>query len=204
MGNAKLLQGRTAPDSAEVVQALLEESLSLSRVVTEFLQFARPEPLHVEDVDLGEVLRELNDELKSRADAAGVSLSFESTSVSLEGDERLLRKALSNLVVNAIEALEGAGAPDAEVRVELAASDGVAVIRVRDNGVGVSPEQRERIFTPFYTGKPDGTGLGLSVVQKIVVSHNGTVELEERAGGASFVVRLPLSADAREPSEPWV
>ena len=204
MGNAKLLQGRTAPDSAEVVQALLEESLSLSRVVTEFLQFARPEPLHVEDVDLGEVLRELSDELKSRADAAGVSLSFESTSVSLEGDERLLRKALSNLVVNAIEALEGAGAPDAEVRVELAASDGVAVIRVRDNGVGVSPEQRERIFTPFYTGKPDGTGLGLSVVQKIVVSHNGTVELEERAGGASFVVRLPLSADAREPSEPWV
>ena len=81
------------------------------------------------------------------------------------------------------------------MRVELADEDGVAVVAIRDNGPGVAASERQRIFTPFYTGKPDGTGLGLSVVQKIAVSHNGTVELEDTEVGASFVVRLPLSGE---------
>lgn len=204
MGNAKLLQGHTEPDSSEIVDALLEESQSLSRVVTEFLQFARPEPLHVEPLDLGELLFELTGELASRAEEAGVRLKFEKRSVRLEGDELLLRKAFSNLVVNAIESCAGAEVTDAEVRVTLDEADGVAVVTVRDNGPGVGEADRGRIFTPFFTGKSAGTGLGLSVVQKIVVSHNGTVELEETSEGASFVVRLPLTSDAKEYSEAWV
>ncbi len=204
MGNAKLLQGHTEPDSSEIVDALLEESQSLSRVVTEFLQFARPESLHVEPLDLGELLAELTGELGSRADEADVRLRFEKRSVRLQGDELLLRKAFSNLVVNAIESFAGADVMDAEVRVALDEAEGVAVITVCDNGPGVGEADRDRIFTPFYTGKPAGTGLGLSVVQKIVVSHNGTVELEETAEGASFVVRLPLSNDGKEYSEAWV
>ena len=204
MGNAKLLQGHSEPESREIVDALLEESRSLSRVVTEFLQFARPESLHVETLDLGELLAELTSELASRADEAGVRLTFEKRSVSLEGDELLLRKAFSNLVVNAIESFAGAEVTDGEVRVELDEADGLAVTTVGDNGPGVRELERHRIFTPFYTGKPDGTGLGLSVVQKIVVSHNGTVELEDTSEGASFVVRLPLTSDAREYSEDWV
>ena len=204
MGNAKLLQGHTEPDSSEIVDALLEESQSLSRVVTEFLQFARPESLHVEPLDLGELLAELTGELGSRADEADVRLRFEKRSVRLQGDELLLRKAFSNLIVNAIESFAGADVMDAEVRVALDEAEGVAVITVCDNGPGVGEADRDRIFTPFYTGKPTGTGLGLSVVQKIVVSHNGTVELEETAEGASFVVRLPLSSDGKEYSEAWV
>ena len=93
---------------------------------------------------------------------------------------------------------------DGEVRVELVEADGLAVTTVRDGGPGVPEPDRYRIFTPFYTGKPDGTGLGLSVVQKIVVSHNGTVELEDTSEGASFIVRLPLTSDGREYSEDWV
>ena len=204
MGNAKLLQGHTEPDSSEIVDALLEESQSLSRVVTEFLQFARPESLHVEPLDLGELLAELTGELGSRADEADVRLRFEKRSVRLQGDELLLRKAFSNLVVNAIESFAGADGMDAEVRVTVDEADGLAVVTVRDNGPGVREADRRRIFTPFHTGKPAGTGLGLSVVQKIVVSHNGTVELEETAEGASFVVRLPLSSDGKEYSEAWV
>ena len=204
MGNAKLLQGHTDSESREIVDALLEESRSLSRVVTEFLQFARPETLQVETLDLGELLAELTGELASRASEAGVRLNFEKRSVRLEGDEVLLRKAFSNLVVNAIETFVGADRTDGEVRVELKDADGLAVITVSDNGPGVPEVERHRIFTPFYTGKPDGTGLGLSVVQKIVVSHNGTVELEDRSDGASFVVRLPLKSDGRESLEDWV
>lgn len=204
MGNAKLLEGQTEPDSSEVVNALIEETQSLSRVVTEFLQFARPEPLHVESLDLGSVLSELADELAPRAEESGVHLSVETTSVSLEGDEHLLRKAFSNLIVNAIESFAGSDLPAPEIRVQLATSDGFAVVRVCDNGPGVREEERDRVFTPFYTGKPHGTGLGLSVVQKIVVSHNGTVELEETSQGASFVVRLPLESETRQVAEEWV
>ena len=155
-------------------------------------------------MDLGELLAELTGELVSRANEAGVRLTFEKQSVRLEGDELLLRKAFSNLVVNAIESFAGADAPDGEVRVELVEADGLAVTTVRDNGPGVAEPDRPRIFTPFYTGKPAGTGLGLSVVQKIVVSHNGTVELEDTSEGASFIVRLPLTSDGREYSEEWV
>lgn len=204
MGNAKLLEGHTEPDSKEVVDALIEETQSLSRVVSEFLQFARPEPLHVESLDLDRLVNELADELGSRARESGVDLSVESTAVSLEGDERLLRKAFSNLVVNAIESLAASETANPEVRVELTASHGLAVVRVRDNGPGVAEQDLGRIFTPFYTGKPDGTGLGLSVVQKIIVSHNGTVELEESPEGASFLVRLPLTSESRQVSEEWV
>jgi PAS domain S-box-containing protein len=204
MGNAKLLQGHTDDESREIVEALLEESQSLSRVVSEFLQFARPESIQFETLDLGELLAELSEELGSRADESGIRLVLDETSVHLEGDEHLLRKAFSNLVVNAIESLAEAKTTDGEVRVELATREGLAVTRVRDNGPGVPETERDRIFTPFYTGKADGTGLGLSVVQKIVVSHNGTVELENTDCGASFVVSLPLTGEVREVSEEWV
>lgn len=204
MGNAKLLQGHTDEASSELVDALLEESQSLSRVVSEFLQFARPESMQFETLDLGELLAELTDELASRAEDAGVRLVLDETSVSLEGDEHLLRKAFSNLIVNAIESLAETKTNNGEVRVELAERDGLAVTRVSDNGPGIPEADRERIFTPFYTGKADGTGLGLSVVQKIVVSHNGTVELAPTSAGASFVVRLPLTGEARQVSAEWV
>lgn len=204
MGNAKLLQGHTEPESSEIVEALLEESQSLSRVVTEFLQFARPESVQFEPLDLGELLGELTGELAARASEAGVRLVYEERRVTLEGDEHLLRKAFSNLVVNAIESIAEAGANDGEVRVELGDAGGLAVVTVRDNGPGVREGDRDRIFTPFYTGKADGTGLGLSVVQKIIVSHNGTVELADTKDGASFVVRLPVTSDAKEYSEEWV
>ena len=90
------------------------------------------------------------------------------------------------------------------VRVELARTGNFATIRVIDDGPGVEDSERERIFTPFTTGKVDGTGLGLSVVQKIIVSHNGTVELERTDRGASFAIRLPVTSDTREYSEDWL
>ncbi len=107
-------------------------------------------------------------------------------------------------MVNAIEAVAASTAKKGSVRVELARTGNFATIRVIDDGPGVEDSERERIFTPFTTGKVDGTGLGLSVVQKIIVSHNGTVELEKTNGGASFAIRLPVTSDALEYSEDWL
>jgi len=203
MGNAKLLK-QQGNESEELVDALLDESHALARVVTEFLQFARPESLQLEAVDLGALLRDLLDELSERAERADIRLSLEADGViSLPADEPMLRKAVSNLVVNAIEAVAASDVKEGSVRVELARSGNFATIRVIDDGPGVEDSERERIFTPFTTGKVDGTGLGLSVVQKIIVSHNGTVELERTDRGASFAIRLPVTSDTREYSEDW-
>jgi PAS domain S-box-containing protein len=206
LGNARLLTGsRPTPEASQaIVDAVVAESQSLARVVTEFLQFAKPEPLHLETVDLHALLAGLLDELKPKAAEADVLLALTGEPVRLDADEPLLRKAFSNLLANAIEAVADRPIGDRRVVVEVRASIGSATVRVRDNGPGVDPGSREKIFTPFFTMKERGTGLGLSVVQKIVVSHNGTVELEDTRGGASFLVRLPLPGAASEAPEDWV
>jgi PAS domain S-box-containing protein len=204
MGNARLLEQATPAESGEIREALLSESQTLARVVAEFLQFARPEPLHLETVDLAAVVSGLVSELNPRAAGLGIELSWGGEPVSLEADELLLRKAIQNLLSNAMESLTEASTENGRVRVELATRDGFAVIRVVDNGPGVDPRHREKIFTPFFTLKEGGTGLGLSVVQKIAVSHNGRVELEHTSSGASFVLRLPLERAAVAITEDWV
>jgi PAS domain S-box-containing protein len=205
LGNAKLLRGPRRSEAAEpIVDAVVAESQSLARVVTEFLQFARPEPLHLETVDLNAVLGVVLDDLRPRARDSGVELALTGEPVQVEADEPLLRKAFSNLVLNAIESVAELPREGGRVFVNVSESNGSAAVRVSDNGPGVDAGSREKIFTPFFTMKEKGTGLGLSVVQKIVVSHNGTVELEETAGGASFLVRLPLPGAAAEPPEDWV
>ena len=132
MGNAKLLKQQGGDESEELVDALLEESHVLARVVTEFLQFARPESLQLEAVDLGALLRDLLDELNQRAERADVSLSLEADEViSLPADEPMLRKAVSNLVVNAIEAVAASKAKKGSVRVELARNGSGFLRRLR-------------------------------------------------------------------------
>lgn len=205
LGNAKLLKdSRSTPESSEAIaDAVVAESNSLVRVVSEFLQFARPEPLHLESLDLAALLADLLEELAPRAAEANVDLALTGDAVRVDGDESLLRKAFSNLIVNAIEALSEAPVEKRRVVVEVREAADSAVVRVRDNGPGIEAGSREQIFTPFFTLKEKGTGLGLSVVQKVVVSHNGTVELEETASGASFLVRLPLPGTASDAPEEW-
>jgi PAS domain S-box-containing protein len=201
LGNAKLLKGESA-GSEPIVEALIAEGQSLSRVVSELLQFARPEPLRSESFDLSRLASSLIEEMRSRAADSGVALVLSGGPVRIEADEHLVRKALSNLLGNALDALEGQ--ENGKVCVEVTESLGVASVRVRDNGPGVAEADRGRVFTPFFTTKEKGTGLGLSVVQKIVVSHNGSVELEKTSSGASFLVRLPTRGAPSLETEEWV
>jgi signal transduction histidine kinase len=113
----------------------------------------------------------------------------------VDGDEVLLRQAVSNLLRNAVEACAGRSEPP-HVRVEGSIDHVQQQLRivVADNGPGVDPDIREKIFQPFFTTKERGTGLGLSLVQKIVVTHNGRMTLaSSEAGGAAFQMALPLS-----------
>ncbi len=207
VGNAKLLGKEVSSEEATtLVNALVDESASLSRVVTEFLQFARPEALRPAPFDLAEMADDLRRDLEPKASAAGVRLIVEARSFEVEADEMLLRKAVSNLMLNAIEAAHQEGNKAGEVRVETGGANGLGFVRVSDNGPGVKEGDLARIFTPFFTTKPEGTGLGLSIVQKIAVSHNGEVHVGAHpGGGATFALNLParpVRSSVRD--EEWV
>jgi len=106
----------------------------------------------------------------------------------IDADPEMLHRALSNLVLNAMDAMPDGGTLTLAVK---ACGDKVE-IRVADTGMGMTPEECERLFTPYYTTKEHGTGLGLAIVQSVVADHAGTIAVESRAGGgAAFVISLP-------------
>ena len=208
LGNAKLLgQSVSSEEDNTVVDALVEECSSLNRVVTEFLQFARPETLRAAPFDMAEMARDLSRDLEPQANAAKVQLTVEAQSFQVEADEMLLRKAVSNLVLNAIEAASGNEREEAgKVRLEAGGRNGVAFVRVSDNGPGIQEEDLPRIFSPFFTTKSEGTGLGLSIVQKIAVCHNGEVDVKSSPGnGTTFTLNVPAQPDGTTATEEeWV
>jgi two-component system sensor histidine kinase FlrB len=113
----------------------------------------------------------------------------------VEGDEVLLRQALSNLCRNAFEACDQARiVPRIVIEGQWDSVHGLLRISVSDNGPGVPDNVADRVFRPFFTTKAQGTGLGLALVQKIVVTHNGRVTVtNDDGGGARFVITLPAS-----------
>jgi PAS domain S-box-containing protein len=194
LGNAKLLKRAGLPaDASALVEALVEEGASLSRAVTEFLDFARPEKLRLDRFDLARMASDLARDLEPRAEEASVRIEVDAELCEVEADEMLIRKAVSNLVLNAIDATRGGPSPSGgRVRIAVGENGAFAQVRVRDNGPGIPPEHLSRIFTPFFTTKPEGSGLGLALVQKVAVSHNGRVEAQSLSGGgACFTLSIP-------------
>jgi signal transduction histidine kinase len=113
----------------------------------------------------------------------------------VSADAELLHRALSNLVLNAIDAM-----PDGGTLTAVAArKSDVVQIRISDTGTGLTPEECQRLFTPYYTTKQHGTGLGLAIVQSVVADHHGTITVESTQGsGATFVIELPALPIASE------
>jgi signal transduction histidine kinase len=160
-------------------------------VVTNFLNFARPTQLSLATHDLGAIVNRAADDLKSDARQLKGDLVVEGDFGSVEADDVLLRQAFMNLFRNAVEACQGHGvAPTVRVHGTLDHSQKT----VRIDGPGVSGDARERVFRPFFTTKKDGTGLGLALVQKIVVTHNGRISVTSSPdGGACFQMTLPIT-----------
>jgi nitrogen fixation/metabolism regulation signal transduction histidine kinase len=176
------------------VQGIRAETESLTQVVTNFLNFAKPAQLTLTRVELGGICERAAAEIRPDARALGGDVEVRGDFGVLDGDEVLLRQAFSNLLRNALEACAGAGgAPRIAIQSEVDAAARVSRIVVTDNGPGVPAKFRERVFQPFFTMKRSGTGLGLALVQKIIVFHNGRITVGTAPeGGASFQVTLPL------------
>jgi signal transduction histidine kinase len=196
-GYSKLFDLKALPETyRRYVEGIRAETESLSQVVTNFLNFARPAQLQLAPVDLRAICERAAEEIRSEARTLGGDVTVRGEFGTVQGDEVLLRQAFSNLLRNAVEACVGASlAPVVVIQSELDRPQRMSRITVEDNGPGINPADRERVFRPFFTSKRSGTGLGLALVQKIVVFHNGRIAVGTSAlGGASLQVSLPVSA----------
>jgi nitrogen-specific signal transduction histidine kinase len=195
-GYARLIDPSQVPAPyAPYVQGLRDETEALGRVVNNFLNFARPAQLTLVPVEVGRLAEHAAEEMRPEVESRGGTLEVFGAFGTVDGDEVLLRQALSNLLRNAVEAC---AVVPAAPRIVLEGHPDPASkelrISVVDNGPGIDPALREKVFQPFFTTKGHGTGLGLALVQKIVVTHNGRVTLTASDdGGAAFQVALPLS-----------
>jgi signal transduction histidine kinase len=195
-GYGKLLDLKALPETYRpYVEGIRAETDSLGQIVTNFLNFARPAQLTLTTVDLGTICERVAEEMRNDARALGGDITVRGEFGVLEGDEVLLRQAFSNLLRNAIEACANASiAPVVVVESAIDRAHKLSRISVDDNGPGIDPAARDRVFRPFFTSKRNGTGLGLALVQKIIVFHNGRVAASTSPlGGASLQVSLPVN-----------
>jgi len=194
-GYSKLFDLQSLPDAyRQYVTGIRAEAESLGQVVTNFLHFARPAQLTLARVDLRGICERAADEVRADARALGGDVELRGEFGDLDGDDVLLRQAFSNLLRNAVEACADASvAPVIVITSEIDAAQRVSRIAVNDSGPGIPVASRERVFRPFFTSKRNGTGLGLALVQKIIVFHNGrVVATTSPQGGASLQITLPL------------
>jgi PAS domain S-box-containing protein len=198
-GYARLIDRDQLPATQRTyVDGIRHETDTLGQIVTNFLNFARPTQLALAPVAMGEIAERAADEIRAEAARLGGRVRVTGAWATVDGDEVLLRQALSNLARNALEAAGGAGAkPDVELHGEIDRASGVLRVQVTDNGPGIDPALRERVFRPFFTTKQKGTGLGLALVQKIIVTHNGRVQVLSPPAGqwALLAVTLPLGQE---------
>ena len=205
-GYVQLLQGLELDERGQTAaSSLLNEVRSLSDMVTAFLNFARPQPLQLDEVSLQEMVRECASELALVFDAHNVKLELDLGSnntpageLVIYADERMLRQALSNLLRNAVEAIPK-DKPERVVRVrgyqerDTAGRDW-AIVEIRDTGKGIPVSDLQRIFIPFFTTKATGHGVGLALAHRVIAEHGGTLEAANApTGGAIFKMKLPIS-----------
>jgi signal transduction histidine kinase len=195
-GYSKLVDLNALPAAYRpYVEGIRSEAESLSQVVTNFLNFAKPAQLTLTPVDLGAICERAAEEVRPDARALGGDVVVRGEFGLLEGDDVLLRQAFSNLLRNALEACStGTAPPQITVQSEIDSTLKVSRITVNDNGPGIPPALREQVFRPFFTLRRNGTGLGLALVQKIIVFHNGRVVVGiSPGGGASLQITLPTT-----------
>ena len=198
-GYAQLLQSLDLNDKARgAAESLLNEVRNLSEMVTAFLNFARPQPLQLEEVSVTELINECAAELRPLFDELKVSLTVdnETEPLIIGADERMLRQTVLNLMRNAAEAI-AEDSRDRKVSVTSkrepdTSGKAYAVIEVKDSGSGIPPAQLQKIFIPFFTTKAKGHGVGLALSHRVVTQHGGTLAAaNSNEGGAVFTVRLP-------------
>ena len=171
------------PGVENSLKMIRRETSQLTSTINKFLNFAKPEQLNRQPVNLGQLLRDSLDEIRRDARFGHIEYSFEGTARAYTGDESLLRSVFNNILLNASESIEPEGKNGLVscMLLDLVGNRShKAMVKITDNGCGISSDDLQRIFIPFFTSKSSGSGLGLSIVQKIVLMHDGRIEVESK------------------------
>lgn len=182
----------------ESSQTLLAEISNLKAIIGRFSEFSKMPQPQLQQVHVNEIVETVARLFQAQFHAQGreaihCQLQLTPNLGPIAADPELLHRALSNLVLNAMDAMPKGG----ELTLRTRRDDGNVVIEVSDTGTGLTPEECERIFTPYYTSKQHGTGLGLAIVQSVVSDHGGRISVQSEPGkGTTFVIELPSRIDA--------
>ncbi len=190
VARAKLAGGDT--DVGPQMEIIAREILRLDRVVKTFLDFTRPVELNLSTAALDPLLGEIVDLARPQAALSGIRIEVlqQGEGAEVRVDRDLLKQAVLNVVMNAIQAMPDGG----ELRFESSATAEAAVIRISDTGPGIPPEIRDRIFRLYFTTRKEGSGIGLAMTFRIVQLHDGTIDFTSEPGkGTAFTIRLPLA-----------
>jgi signal transduction histidine kinase len=205
-------------ESQQFLSIIVEEANRLNRVVSQFLDYARPFRGELQPLDVNEVVRKTaalvtpppvpGADGETRPPPVEVVLSLGDELPRVRADAEQLRQVFLNLAINAVQAMGEGGKLTISTSVRKVGRRGVPAhlleVRFRDNGPGIPPNVQKNLFIPFYTTKEKGTGLGLPISQRIIENHGGTIEVRSRMGvGSTFTVVLPVveSEEKPEPKE---
>jgi signal transduction histidine kinase len=192
---AGLLRDDLAGDADKLahVQRIERELGRLKTIVSDFLEFARRPKPQLQPFDVADLLAEVRDLAVADAHARKVSVALAVQPARVAGDEGQLRRALVNLAQNAVQACADDGS--GQVTLACAKNGSEVIVSVRDTGAGIDPEALAKIWTPFYTTKQSGTGLGLAFVRDIAHDHGARLSVDSAPGrGTTFTLALPESA----------
>jgi signal transduction histidine kinase len=193
-------------DAQTILADIIKEAKMANAIVLEVLEFVRPIRLQVENIALTDVIRDAISMAESHVPKGDVrvSVSLSDELRPIQGDPYQLRQLFTNLLTNAFEALGGTGsvqisgialAAEEEAVPGVEPAGPMIQVTVTDSGPGVPPDVADRIFSPFFTTKPQGSGLGLAIVRKIIDAHDGRIDIGGRqGGGTTFRVTLPVKS----------
>jgi len=188
---------------SESSRTLLAEISNLKAIIGRFSEFSKMPHPQLQPIQVNEILRGVVKLYQAQLQAPGrapiaCELELDESCGTIAADPDLLHRALSNLVLNAMDAMPNGGTLTLRSRRD----DGKVVIEVADTGSGLTPEECDRIFTPYYTSKQHGTGLGLAIVQSVVSDHGGRISVQSEPGrGTTFVIELPDNLEMLQKNE---
>jgi signal transduction histidine kinase len=182
----------TADERAGTLAAVRTEARRLNRILSDFLRLARPQEARVAPGDVRDVLEHVSGLIRDdrpRAARVDVKVAVDPGLPRFAFDRDQLIQVVWNLALNGVEAMNGRG----RLSLEGARHDGHVAVAVTDTGPGIPAERRPRVFEPFYSGKPNGTGLGLTIADRIVAAHGGRIEIDSEPGrGTRVTLLFPL------------